>query len=222
MTHPTDPIRQAVAELSAAKEGAPIPVNAQEIFAAVSELTQTVPITQHPLGFMHFELSGALDVSPRERVRLHVWSEVTRGWQDQLGNVHSHTWRLNSLVLVGALRDTTFEASESESGDWIASEVVYEVGGPTSRSTGRLYTLTATMERDIVAMHSYQLEPGILHGSKPLSLPTATLLHAQESGTRSVLVFRNRAVHDSEASPRAPVDPSIAADTLRVLIDSTT
>ena len=214
MSRPTEDLRGAVATLTATHDDSALSVDPGVLLRAVAELVGEIPTTKHPLGFMHFELTSIVGRAPSERVRLHLWSQETREWQDRLGTIHSHTWELNSLVLLGGLKDTVYEAVENGAGKYRAVEVTYGPSGPESKPTGDLFELRGASVREVTASHAYRLPAGTLHGSEPLAVPTVTLLHARESGKRSVLVLRDADLDSQPAAPRAEVHRADATRSL--------
>lgn len=191
-TPPTEILAAAVAELGASSDGAALPIQPRPILEAVASVIDDITVTQHPLGFMHFELTPLLPSLESRRVRLHLWTQDSLRWADDLGSVHDHNWELNSLVLVGGLVDKVLRAVESEAGSFVATRVTYAVDALEFEDQAGTFELEEELTRRVDAGHAYRLRPGLLHFTEVSKVPTATLVEAVTTAAKSALVFRPR------------------------------
>lgn len=132
-----------------------------------------VPTTRHPLGFVHFDVTGLAKLPPFSFARLHVW-DATLAPPDPAGNIHDHSWHLTSAILTGALRDRTFVPVPTPGGSLSAVRVEY---GETNEfpDAGR-YELRKLTDTTYRKGDVYQIKSRIVHESEPLGHPTVTLV----------------------------------------------
>jgi hypothetical protein len=212
-----NPAAQVAAQIASAADGDVLTFSRREIGLGVLDLIEQVPVTKHPLGFFHFELTEALAL-PIGRVRLHIWTAASLTERDEEGMHHAHTWSLASCVLSGSLRDTSYEAIPNDDGKFTEVEIYYPAD--LLRSTGVRHTLRVVRELDVPERHVYRLDPGIPHKTEITSLPTATLVVARESGSDHTSIYRG----DGDNRERSAMRPSARRDEVvaalsEVLID---
>jgi hypothetical protein len=189
-------------------EPVPPPLAAELLREVLDELPRLVP-RQHPLGFLHIDLSGAADVPG---LRLHVWTDEFTRRADPLGRLHDHTWELRSAVLVGRLVDHVLEARPDVNGRWHAHRVSYASGGNSLEPVLGNWTLHETAARDVSAGQSYGLPPRRVHRTEVLAEPTATLVHAVSDGGPGLgpIVYAPPGLVAADAAPRPQVRPRAA------------
>jgi hypothetical protein len=153
-----------------------IPVQAliKEVMSSIENLTAD----QHPLGFLHIELTPLIETVSDERVRLHVWQHAgQRG--DNLGNIHDHTWELSSMVLLGALKDYSYSPQEDSNGRYTGIRVTY--GDRNSFEPCGSYSLLQINERIVKRGVVYQIPARTVHQTEIIRVPTLTIVRALEN-----------------------------------------
>lgn len=144
-----------------------------EILTEIARSIETIPVTRHPLGFVHYDLSGVANLPSKGFARLHIWDQ-TIAPTDPAGNIHDHTWHLTSAILVGALRDRTFTPRPNPKGSLSAVRVRY---GKTNDflPAGR-YDLVGLTDRVFTKGEIYRIPSRVVHESEPLEQPTVTFV----------------------------------------------
>ncbi len=135
-----------------------------------------VPVTLHPLGFVHFELTHLLAVQNGERVRVHLW-DPRLSPQDEAGGIHDHTWALQSAVLHGRIRNSNYRPTPDPEGPYSGSMVSYSQTN-TFTAVGN-YRLEQLSEVVVHAGETYQIPSRIVHTSELLTSQALTLVVAQ-------------------------------------------
>ena len=149
------------------------PASLSEFISELIGLLPEVPVTLHPLGFVHFELTKALEIQNDERVRVHLWNPILSP-PDKAGNVHDHTWHLKSGVLHGRLENKNFRPIEDASGPLSGSRVSY--GTRNSFTEAGNYRLQLLDETVVSAGETYSIPSRIVHESTLLSAQALTLV----------------------------------------------
>lgn len=141
----------------------------------------------HPLDFVCIPVLR----SPEFGVCGHVWSDGAAA-----ATVHSHSWHLESQVIVGAITNELFSVSTDPDG--AHQLLVVDNSGSVDRLTPTRHTVNVEqvqLERHS-AGSSYRLLAGVFHRSTPLPEgPTLTLLSAT-----TVLGARNEVVGSAHTS----------------------
>src|SRR5688572_10510628 len=127
MNRTSEILRELAKELDRARDGDKLQFDRQELGAGLLELVGKAPSTRHPLGFFHFELTDQIGLADA-RVRVHLWTRESLRERDELGAHHAHTWSLASCVLMGSLRDTSYEARVTDEGSFHGVEIHYGKG----------------------------------------------------------------------------------------------
>jgi hypothetical protein len=78
--------------------------------------------TQHVLGFMHLRIAEFSGYA----LRLHIWPTPQYPPALPVWLVHTHAWRLSSLVVVGEVENRIYDVAEAPDGEHRLYEVVYE------------------------------------------------------------------------------------------------
>lgn len=208
---PEEVLRSTIAHL---ESGAAIGLtaSARHILEAAADMAALLPVTQHPLGFLHLDLS---ELSERGAARLHLWTKEFMAKADTLGRLHDHTWELRSTVLVGQLTDHVLRPVQDPSGEYLAHKVHYEATGNRVELRPGRWRLEEVDERTVPAGQSYQLAPRLVHRTEVSVLPTATLVRPFERGGQGPTVFAPRELSDVRAATRMQIDSRIASAALR-------
>jgi hypothetical protein len=212
---PIEILSSAASRVASSTEAAKVSIEPWEVLSSVAEMLEQLDVFRHPLGFFHFEITPLLDASSLSRIRLHVWSETSLSWQDDLGLIHDHTWELRSVVLIGGLTDVILEARASPQGDLVGSQVRYSDAGTAVTKIDGRFDVRELGRRPVMPLHAYHLRAGSLHRSEVFDLPTATLVVAQETGRDSALVFGPEMPAMLGTPKRVPAGHSEAAQALQ-------
>lgn len=128
---------------------------------------------RHPLGFLMLSepLGGGLVL------RYHVWPA---GWSipqgQKSGQTHDHSYELNSLLVLGSLRQRTFRPMLDVDGGHEVLEVNYTPQGSALRRTGLRARLVEETDETFEAGTAYRLAPGTVHHVEAICRPSATLV----------------------------------------------
>lgn len=185
---------------------------ARDVLNAAAELSSGLPVTQHPLGFMHLDLSG---LAAGGAARLHLWTEEFLARADPLGRLHDHTWELRSTVLVGELTDHVLDPVQDVAGEYTAHRVHYDKHGNQVESLPSRWRLDEFRVRSVRQGESYNLAPRLVHRTEVSVLPTATLVVPVEHGGQGPKVFAPHQLTGMGAAPREPIDAGAASSALR-------
>lgn len=191
---------------------------AAEILQELTHALPLVPCTKHPLGFAHIELTSI--VGGTFRTRLHLWTQETGAWADDLGSLHDHTWELSSAVLVGGLTDTYLVPRQDPSGPYGAYQIQYGKDRNTSVRLEGMWSLDELEQRTVRQGDIYKLPPRAVHRTAVDHLPTATLVIAKELGGPGPKVFLPGAVEEIPPGDRAELDPDWVRDALKQVAES--
>lgn len=179
-----------------------------EVLKVVESDLDVVPASDHPLGFLHIELSGMAELTGGRRLRLHVWDEESPG-PDELGLYHDHTWALRSLVLAGGLQDSLYSVAYNAAGS--TEEVMIEYGSEIQRSTeSRRADLGLLVTRQMYAGARYTVDAGIVHSTATLLRPTVTLVMTSLTASKTARVFAPPGGFGGGPSIRPRVSPDEA------------
>jgi hypothetical protein len=202
---------EALAEAVAAIEAGRAPAgDARDVLGAVLEQVGSLPVQQHPLGFAHYELSSLFTLDPDRRVRLHVWSERSVEQRDEFGTIHAHNWHLKSHVLVGALEDLIIDAVPRPDGPYRLLRVNYGEDENTIVPLEGAYEAQTRDSRRVGRGGQYSLEPQVLHETRVLRLPTATLVLARAEGSVDTVILSAIEAGGSKRVRRPDIPPSMA------------
>lgn len=179
-----------------------------EVLKIVESDLDVVPASDHPLGFLHFELSELAHVTSGGRLRLHVWDEESPG-PDELGLYHDHTWALRSLVLAGGLQDSVYSVAYNPAGS--TEEVMIQYGSEIHRSTNnRRADLELLEARRVYAGARYAVEAGQVHSTATLLRPTVSLVMTSPTASTTARVFAPPGRFGGGPSVRPSVSPDEA------------
>lgn len=199
-----DNLEALVTFVRATQADGPLSVDAAALLRWMFNRVEALKAFQHPLGFVHVNLDNVLRLGEGEQCRLHLWPSPDVE-PDPLGSLHDHAWSGKSVVILGCLSDAIFDASCDAEGPYEARRVHYAASN--SFTDEGLHRLTQSFERKITRNHIYLLPPRIVHASKVLLAPTATLLFTQgpRPGEPGPLVYRKRGLSGEGTSVRTPL-----------------
>lgn len=143
------------------------------LLSDIHESIYQIPVTKHPLGFVHYDLSQLADLPSGGFARLHIWDREL-ATPDPAGNIHDHTWHLTSAVLAGSLRDRTYLPCANAQGALTAVQVRY--GETNSFERAGRYDLVPQSDRVVRKGDIYTIQSRIVHESEPLENPTVTFV----------------------------------------------
>jgi len=139
----------------------------------------------HPLGFV----SCVIDELPSSHVvRVHYWPKSQRRVKNPDWPIHTHTYRLRSLVLAGEVRDIQYRISPGS--EWCVYSVNYYSGGSEIIRTP--HEVDAIVEIDELRRsgNHYEVPRGVYHQTLvPIEQTAITLvlLTDHDSDTPKVL-----------------------------------
>jgi hypothetical protein len=161
---------------------------------------------RHPLGFLLVSepLGGGACL------RCHVWPA---GWAvpqgQESGQTHDHSYELNSLVLLGSLRQQTFDAEFDVGGDHDVLRVDYTADASEPRSSGLRARLVAETDEIFDAGTAYRLPAARVHRVDAVARPLATIVLAVPvSGAPAPRVFVSSGHRAPGKFVRSPLDSS--------------
>lgn len=182
-------LRDILALLRGANDGTVIEVSPLRLVESIRESVSHVRAFRHPLGFIHVDLTGLIDLEHGERFRFHIWPQVHYAG-DAAGNVHDHTWNLTSLVVYGELRDRNFRPAASPDGDFTATRVQY--GKVNYFEPAGRYDLRLVNDRVVGAGNVYTIAARLVHETSVLQAPSITLVRSKEDEQDAgPLIFSN-------------------------------
>lgn len=112
----------------------------------------------HPLGFVSCVIG---EVSSSHIARVHYWPEGERRVKNPDWPIHTHTYRLQSLVLAGAVRDLQYRVQPGTG--WCEYSVSYYSGG--SEIVRTLNEVDTFLEVDELRLagNCYEVPRGVYH-----------------------------------------------------------
>jgi len=161
---------------------------------------------RHPLGFV--VLTEQLDNNLA--LRYHVWPV---GWSLPHGQegseTHDHSYELNSLVILGSLRQRTFKPISDECGSYDTWKVAYSPGTSSLHRIGQKVNLRVDADDTFVAGTAYRLSAGLPHHVEMIERPAATLvLSVTAKNAPSPRVFVPTGVDGPGKFARTPLNPA--------------
>lgn len=150
--------------------------------SAIEELTHAADRARdfrvHPLGFFYLKIHAGEGLARR----VHIWlTNYAIGPTNQL---HLHSFDMQSLVVIGKIRNELFRYRETAGGAFMEFEVSYEKGRSMLRHTGSRGELDAIGSFETVAGARYQLKAGVVHRVTVSIVPCVTVLSTTEQGGR--------------------------------------
>ena len=150
----------------------------RENFGALS--AELVPLW-HPLGFVSCVIH---EVSSSHIARVHDWPEGERRVKNPDWPIHTHTYKLHSLVLAGAVRDLQYRVQPGT--EWCEYSVSYYSGGSEIVRTSNEVDTFVEVDELRRSGSRYEVPRGVYH---------QTLVPGDQSAVTLVLLTD----HSSEA-----------------------
>lgn len=171
------PLQAMVDRVARADCGDSIDVTAAISVAADVILSDAI-VVRHPLGFLHAEVTDLVHLPEDcDRVRIHYFSRDYRAHASSPSTVHSHRWHLKSCVLLGRLRNNTYDFEPRRDGAMQLGSLKYQEAGleqiQAAGTTGELRPRPAQIVR---SGEVYCQPPEILHLTEVESELAVTLL----------------------------------------------
>ncbi len=130
----------------------------------------------HPLGFFYLQDKVGQDITQR----IHVW--LPDGTDRLENDRHSHSYDIESLVVIGKMRSELFRFRPTAEGTDLEFVVSYESGKSILRPTGKLGVLDAVVSFETQASARYLLRAGVIHRVTVDEVPCVTVLTTFERG----------------------------------------
>ncbi|WP_433554325.1 hypothetical protein ACQP08_15095 [Micromonospora zamorensis] len=130
--------------------------------AITKVLSGTIAGRWHPTGFAVFHVG---DLGAEQKLRLHIW---LAGHRPALANhpcIHSHHWKLDSLVLAGTYIDTLFQIDKEHGTPYFLHKYAYWPDGD-SVAPGGIINLRQTAHRAVQAGEFHDIPIGVLHETR--------------------------------------------------------
>jgi hypothetical protein len=214
-----DPLQNLVDQMARSVQDERLLVDRWEIANTVARQLDRVDITQHPLGFYHYDLTPLVSIEDA-RLRLHIWSERTMRGADRFGLMHDHVWRLTSFLLTGQLTMSRTKSSAIRRADFQILAVSYsDDADRLTPMLGRVRCQEAA-RRSLTAGDLYHLEPKKVHETAVLSYPVATVVIAGNGVEGTPRILWNDSLDDAVMVDRVSIDESAAAEELLAVVES--
>lgn len=190
------------------------------LFECLEHSIDRIKVYEHPLGFLHYDLTAIAHVESGGFARLHIWDHQL-STPDAAGNVHDHTWHLHSMVLTGALRDRTYQPAQSAMGAMHAVQVIY--GTDNKFVDAGAYHLTLVRDQTFTKGDIYTIPSRMVHKSQVITEPTVTFVvgipdsHAQRKGP---LIFSRNQAPATGTPRRKQVSSNTALNALRAVTEA--
>jgi hypothetical protein len=115
---------------------------------------------RHPLGFLHSTLADRADVA----LRLHIWKPGMRLVQEPAWSIHTHIFDLQSLVLIGSLKNIIYSwTADNVSPQFRMYETSYRNGASVITATRKLGKLQLESTSDVSTGLQYFVARGQFH-----------------------------------------------------------
>jgi hypothetical protein len=128
---------------------------------------------KHPLGFYYLNSQSLADT------RVHVWLSLFRNETIQ-NDRHLHSYDINSLILLGRMKNTLFSFIPRCAGEIQEFEVHYDQSKSRLVPTGRSGELIRISEFESLPDCSYWLDAGTIHRVSILERPCVTVVRMTE------------------------------------------
>lgn len=159
-----------------------------------------IPVSLHPLGFVHFDLSAFFPSEERSFARLHLW-DPRLSPPDQGGSMHDHTWRLFSWLIAGSLQNRNYNPVQDDRGEYSGTRVQY--GATNSFFAAGRFSLQLLEDRILGPGSTYDIPSRIVHESHLLSQTALTFVYGifdEQASSMGPLILRRgeSAVHGTK------------------------
>jgi hypothetical protein len=130
-------------------------------------------LTNHPFGFYCFRFK----LTKYKELRIHIWPE---NWEDaerdEIGEIHDHIYRIDSTIILGALKNETFDFEINDAGEYKLVEIDYQ----NSQSPHNITNISGNIEMTGANIYStgsfYYLNSKIFHRAIPINCPSITVV----------------------------------------------
>lgn len=189
------------------------------LLSRLSESTEEVEGTWHPLGFIHARLFHDGDAS----LRLHIWPGSARSpaGTEALSPIHDHIWDLVSQILCGELINHIVDVipSATESATHEMGLVQYQGRENAVEGSGSYVSWREAASQVFRVRDRYHVPPGVFHYTEPgEARPLATIVSALvvRSGSPRTLIPRGK--HE-RATTRALCDPEVLRTEIAAVLE---
>ncbi len=132
---------------------------------------------RHPLGFWHVSLGNTSEGT----IRLHLWPRSSRYPQAPHWPIHTHTFDLQSIVLVGSIENRLYTTQTAHDGSHRVYEVNYSEADSVLRDTGRIVQASLSGCSAVTARQGYRVSVSEFHETAvPDNCFAATLVLAKQ------------------------------------------
>ena len=151
----------------------------------------------HPLGFFYLQDKVGEGITQR----VHVW--LPEG-PDRLENdCHSHSYDIESLVVVGKMHSELFRFKQTANGTEMEFAVSYKSGKSILQPTGKRGELDMVASFETRASARYLLKAGVIHRVTVSEVPCVTVLTTSE---RRAIIYSYGVSDDEQPFPRRVVE----------------
>lgn len=154
--------------LAAVRDGLPYVEITRQVLNCVP-IISAQQAYEHPNGFLVFDLAQVDQL----QLRLHIWDSNTLG--QKAHSIHDHTYSVESIVIDGCIRQTTWSTGAENDQRFAEFEVDYLGEASTMKPTGRTLTVSPDAVDVFRAGTRYNLPEGVFHSVEVLEVPSATL-----------------------------------------------
>jgi hypothetical protein len=173
-------------------------------------LKERLPVSWHPLGFLHLKLAS--------EQRLHIWPEDGGHPQKPLFPIHDHIFNLESTVLTGCVTNTVYSVVKSCDAPFQLWEVRYQEKLSVLSPTGCRVGVSPADVKTICAGQTYRVPVGQFHSTNA-SQGTLTATFALTTGRSGIPRVVGNLSQDELKYHRQHCEPTLAKRLLqRVLV----
>lgn len=130
----------------------------------------------HPLGFFYLQDKVGGGITHR----VHVW--LPDGADRLENDRHSHSYDIESLVVVGKMHSELFQFRHTADGANLEFAVSYQSGKSILQPTGKRGVLDAVASFETSSGARYFLNAGVIHRVTVTKVPCVTVLTTSERG----------------------------------------
>lgn len=203
-----EPMEELDDLLAAVGDGLPYAEVTRQVLDCISVIS-ALPAYEHPNGFLVFDLAQVDQL----QLRLHIWDSNSLG--QKAHSIHDHVYSVESVVIDGCIRQTTWSTRSEGDQSLKEFEVDYRGKASTMKQTGRCLAVSPDAVDIFRAGTRYSLPEGVFHSVEVLEVPTATLfLRAMGQSNAKPRVLGERA-DERIVSPRTAVDRDRSKNAVR-------
>lgn len=138
----------------------------QKINETLREITKSInksTILSHPLGFLSFKVGYLAEFNGA--VRIHYWPNSKREYKEPRWQIHTHTFDLESHVLLGTIKNINYKIDELSGKKFYIYKAFYEKNSTQIKYAGKEVKLSTFKMHDINPGESYSIEKNTFHES---------------------------------------------------------